>query len=282
MNSLEHMRKVASGSRDDLKRRVREHWAAEPCGTREVSVDDRKTFFAKVEAERYAGEPEIPKFARWERGRGKRVLEIGVGAGTDFVNWARHGAVLSGIDLTQQGVDLAGERLALEGLSADLRVADAENLPFEDDSFDIAYSYGVLHHSPDTEKTISEVHRVLKPGGTALIMLYNLRSWTAWNVWAIQCLAKLRPWKSPRWAVFHHLESPGTKAYTEEETRDLFAAFASATMRTSFLPGDMLSMSRSEKYRGALARFVFSVYPRPLVRWLGPRFGFARLIEATK
>jgi len=203
-----------------------------------------------------------------------------VGAGTDFVNWARHGAILTGVDLTQQAIDLTAERLALEGLEADLRVADAEDLPFEDGSFDIVYSYGVLHHSPDTARALAEVRRVLKSGGTALIMLYNLRSWTAWNVWAIQCLARLRPWKSPRWAIFNHLESPGTKAYTESETRQLFTDFETVTMRTAFLPGDTLSMRRSEKYSGSLSKLVFGLYPRPLVRALGPRFGFARLIEA--
>ncbi len=272
---------IESVSPDDLKPLVRAHWAGEPCGTRAVSRDDRRAFFAQIEAERYAGEPEIPKFARWERGRGRRVLEIGVGAGTDFVNWARHGAILTGVDLTQQAIDLTAERLALEGLEADLRVADAENLPFDDRSFDIVYSYGVLHHSPDTGSALSEVHRVLKPGGTALIMLYNLRSWTAWNVWAIQCLARLRPWKSPRWAISNHLESPGTKAYTESETCQLFVRFSTATMRTAFLPGDLLSMRRSEKYSGFLSKLLFGVYPRPLIHALGPRFGLARLIEAA-
>ena len=202
--------------------------------------------------------------------------------GTDFVNWARHGAQLTGVDLTEEGIALCRERLALEGLEAELRQADAERLPFDAESFDIVYSYGVLHHTPNTPQAIAEVHRVLKPGGTALLMLYNLVSWTSLNLWTFHCLAKLKPWKSPRWAVYHHLESPGTKAYTEGETRELLSAFRIDKMTTAFLGGDLLNMPRSGKYQSAAARFAFALYPRPLIRALGPRFGFARMIEATK
>ena len=265
-----------------MKSTVKGYWEEEPCTTRGVDESDRKAYFDQIERKRYALEPRIPLFARWERGRDKKVLEIGVGAGTDHVNWARAGALLAGIDLTEAGIELTRERLALEGLSSDLRVADSENLPFEDGTFDIVYSYGVLHHTPNTEKALAEVHRVLKPGGTALIMLYNLRAWTSWNLWAMHCLMKFRPWKSPRWAVYNFLESPGTKAYTEKESGDLFTAYSTVEMDTSFLGGDLLTMERSAKYSGLLPRILFALFPRPLVRALGPRFGFARNIEAVK
>jgi hypothetical protein len=126
------------------------------------------------------------------------------------------------------------------------------------------------------------VHRVLAPGGTALIMLYNLHAWTSWNLWGVHCLAKLRPWKSPRWAVYNFLESAGTKAYTTSETRKLFSAFSKVEMRTTFLTGDLLLMRPSERYSGLLPRILFALYPRPLIRLIGPRFGFSRLIEATR
>lgn len=268
---------------DELKSSVREHWEEEPCGTREVPDGDRREFFAELERQRNDWEPAILDFARFERGKGKRVLEIGVGAGTDHVRWARHGAELTGIDLTQAGIDLTRERLTLEGLESDLRVADAENLPFEDASFDIVYSYGVLHHSPDTDRCLDEVYRVLKPGGTALIMLYNVTSWTAWNLWAFHCLAKGRPWKSPRQAIYEHLESPGTRAYTAAETRELFKRYTTIdSMETAFLGGDLLRMPPSGEYQGVLSRLAFKLYPRPLIKALGPRFGFSRMIEATK
>ena len=273
---------AADPGAEELKGRVRAHWSDETCGTRGLSRDDRVAFFAKLEQERYALEPYIPDFARWQRGEGKRVLEVGVGAGTDHVQWARAGALLTGVDLTQEAVDLTSERLELEGFAPDLRVADAEQLPFPSDHFDIVYSYGVLHHSPDTERCIAEVHRVLRPGGTALLMLYNLRSWTAWNLWALHCLARGRPWKSPRWAVYHFLESPGTKAYTRSEIEQLLHEFRIQRLESQLLGGDLLHMRASKKYQGAHHRLLFRLYPRPLVRAIGPRFGFAWLIEAVK
>lgn len=276
-------RRAMQASEQLLKQDVERHWSDEPCGSRELPREDRIAFFAEHERLRYGFyEPYIPTFARFEEGRGKNVLEIGVGMGTDFMNWARSGADLQGIDLTQEAVDLCKERLALEGLQAKVQQGDAENLPFEDDTFDIVYSYGVLHHTPDTRRAIDEVYRVLRPGGSARLMLYNLVSWTSLNLWFFHCLAKLRPWRSPRWAVYQFLESPGTKAYTEGETRELLSRFHIESMKTEFLGGDLLHMSRSGKYGGLLGRTVFALYPRPLVRALGPRFGFARLIEATK
>lgn len=266
----------------DLKSAVREHWERQPCGTRDIPTENRRAFFAELERERYEWEPYIPRFARFERGAGKRLLEVGVGAGTDFVNWVRRGAIATGVDLTEAGVALTRERLALEGLAAEVRTADAERLPFEDDAFEIVYSWGVLHHSPDTARAIAEVHRVLKPGGTALVMIYHSHSWVGFTLWALHCAAKLRPWKSPRWAIYHFLESPGTKSYTRGEARRLFGAFSKVSVRTQLGHGDLLLMRPAEKYSSALHRFLWRVYPRPLVRLTGDRFGLPLLVEATK
>ncbi len=267
---------------DELKRAVRAHWQQQPCGTRDLPAEDRRRFFKQLEDERYRLEPYLPPFARFAEGRGQRVLEVGVGAGTDFVNWVRHGAQASGIDLTEQGVELTRERLMLEGLEADVRVGDAEHLPFADKSFDLVYSYGVLHHSPNTEQAIQEVRRVLKSGGRARIMIYHSRCWVGFMLWGVHCLAKLRPWKSVRWAIYHHLESPGTKAYTVAEAKTLFADFAQVEVRTQTSHGDLLQMRADRKYQKWPHRLAWSLYPRWAVRASGNRFGMALLIEAVK
>lgn len=266
----------------DLKDAVRAHWQAQPCGTRDLPTGDRRRFFDELERERYRLEPYIRDFARFERGRGQCLLEVGVGAGTDFVNWVRQGARATGVDLTEQGVSLTKERLALEGLEAEVLVADAEHLPFADASFDIVYSYGVLHHSPETQRAVQEVHRVLRPGGTALVMIYHAWSWVGLMVWGVHCLAKGRPWHSPRWAMAHHLESPGTKSYTVAEASELFAAFSRVDARTQLAHGDLLLMRPSEKYRSPTSELMWRLYPRWAVRLTGDRFGTALLIEATK
>jgi ubiquinone/menaquinone biosynthesis C-methylase UbiE len=267
---------------DALKEAVRRHWQAEPCGTREASPEERRAFFDGIERDRYAWEPYIKPFARFERGRGKRVLEVGVGAGTDFINWVRNGAVATGVDLTEHGVALTRERLALEGLSAEVMVADAERLPFDDASFDIVYSYGVLHHSPNTAAAVREVHRVLKPGGTAIVMVYHHPSWVGLMLWGLHYAARLRPWVSPRQAVFEHLESPGTKVYTVAEGEALFTDFARATVRPQLSHGDLLLMPPAAKYRGWAHRLAWRLYPRWAVRRLGDRLGTGLMIEAVK
>lgn len=267
---------------DALKDAVRRHWQAEPCGTRGTSPAERRAFFDEIERDRYAWEPYIKPFARFERGRGLKVLEVGVGAGTDFINWVRNGAVATGVDLTEQGVALTRERLALEGLSAEVMVADAEHLPFPDATFDIVYSYGVLHHSPDTRAAVKEVHRVLKPGGTAIVMVYHHPSWVGFMLWGVHYAAHMRPWVSPRQAVFEHLESPGTKVYTVDEGRGLFSDFARVDVRPQLSHGDLLLMPPAAKYRGWKHQLAWRLYPRWLVRRLGDRLGTGLMIEAVK
>src|SRR5437870_1994371 len=97
------------------KARVAAHWEAEPCGTRGVPDESRRQFFDRIEQERYAMEPYIRPFAQFESATGKRVLEAGVGAGTDFMQWLRGGARAVGVDLTGAGVGLTRERASLEG-----------------------------------------------------------------------------------------------------------------------------------------------------------------------
>lgn len=267
----------------ERKQQIKEYWESEPCGTRGVSDAERRRFFDQIEKERYDWEPYIPQYARFERGRGKRLLEIGVGAGTDFVNWVRHGAIATGVDLTERGVSLTKERLALEGLTADVRQADAENLPFESNAFDIVYSNGVLHVPPDPARAIAEAHRVLKPGGTFVGLIYNVNSWVGFMLWAVHCLGKGRPWKTPRWAIYHYLESPGTNAYTVDETRQLFSRFRTVDVRTQLGHGDLLLMRPGAKYnRNPLYLALWKLWPRWLIRRLGNRFGMAMIIEAVK
>src|SRR5581483_11122078 len=201
-----------------LKARVRAYWEASPCAASTSAAPfGSPEFFAEVERERYRLEPYVHEFAEFERWSGKRVLEVGVGLGTDFVQFVRAGADATGVDLTETAVDAVRRRLTQEGLRAELLVADAEALPFADASFDLVYSYGVLHHTPDTARAIAEVRRVLRSSGEARIMLYARPSWLAIGAWLRWGLGRARPWRSVSDVLAEHLESPGTKAYRRAE-----------------------------------------------------------------
>jgi ubiquinone/menaquinone biosynthesis C-methylase UbiE len=267
---------------DDLKRLVWCHWSDEPCGTRAADVTSRRAYFASIERHRYEVEPYIPAFADFEATCGRHVLEIGVGAGTDHVNWLRAGARAVGIDLTTSAVKLTRESAELEGFHANVFVADAETLPFRSQVFDVVYCYGVLHHTPDTVRAVRELHRTLKPGGVAKVMIYHRPSVVGLLLWTFYCLGRLRPWRSPRWAVAHHLESVGTKAFTLKEARRLFEPFRTVHARSVLGPGDLLQVNASMKYRSIPVRLAWRFYPRWAVRLLGDRFGLGLLVHAIK
>ncbi len=112
--------------------------------------------------------------------RGKKVLEIGCGLGTMLMNWAKNSAQCTGVDLNPTSIEQSKKRFELHGLTADIRLEDANHLPFEDNQFDYVWSWGVLHHSPNLDISIKELFRVLKPGGGFGIMLYNRKSLYQW------------------------------------------------------------------------------------------------------
>jgi SAM-dependent methyltransferase len=167
-----------SDAQQSLKDRVRAFWQANPCGTKFADAPvGTRLFYERVEEHRYTKEWHIPAAADFESARGLRVLEIGCGLGTDGAQFATAGAIYTGVDLTEAAVALARRRFELFNLPGTFRTADAENLDFADESFDLVYSHGVLHHTPDTERAVREVHRVLRPGGRAVVMLYHRDSY---------------------------------------------------------------------------------------------------------
>src|SRR6267143_3562365 len=161
-----------------LKERVRAFWQEHPCGTKFADANPgTRRFYELVEEHRYQKEWHIPDAADFAGASGLKVLELGCGLGTDGAQYARAGADYTGIDLTQAAVDLARQRFELFDLKGTFRTADAENLDFPDDTFDVVYSHGVLHHTPDIARAVREIHRVLRPGGRAIVMLYHRGSY---------------------------------------------------------------------------------------------------------
>lgn len=161
-----------------LKEQVRAFWQAHPCGTKFTDVEPgSRRFYELVEQHRYATEWHIPAAAGFADAKGKRVLEIGCGLGTDGAQFALAGADYTGIDLTEAAIELARGRFQTFNLPGTFSIGDAEQLEFPNDSFDLVYSHGVLHHTPDIAAAVREIHRVLRPGGRALVMLYHRDSY---------------------------------------------------------------------------------------------------------
>lgn len=161
---------------------VQSYWDRRPCNirhsTREVGTAD---YFNDVETRKYFVEPHIPGFAQFERWRGKRVLEVGCGIGTDAVNFARAGALYTGVELSSVSLDLARRRFDVFGLKGRFVAGNAEELDrlVERDSFDLVYSFGVIHHTPDPRAVIAAIRKIVQPSGEVRIMLYNRDSWKA-------------------------------------------------------------------------------------------------------
>jgi ubiquinone/menaquinone biosynthesis C-methylase UbiE len=265
---------------DEFKRRAREQWTGDPCGAdvaRHLEFGTRE-YFDQIEDYRYK------VYARWMKAdlpfsdyKGKRLLEIGCGTGTDLLQFARNGADVTGVDLTPRSIEIARKRFEVYGLRGQFLLADAENLAFPDESFDAVYSFGVLHHTPDTQKAIGEVHRVLKPGCTATIMLYNKSSFLYWGPIILKRgLLQRELFKMSAEEIMsrdaEYSETgarPLVKAYTPAETRRMFSQFAKCEI-------SVRQLNRTDMGRAGRLFSDGAIY------WLERKFGWNLIITATK
>ncbi|MGH9321223.1 MAG: class I SAM-dependent methyltransferase [Vicinamibacteria bacterium] len=225
-------------------------------------------FFDALERYRYDKIDYLRSYVDFPRYRGKKVLEIGCGAGIDLMQFARAGALVSARDLTENAVDLTKRNLAREGYSGDIRQGNAEALDFAEDTFDVVYSHGVLHHTVDTEKSISEVHRVLKPGGEAVVMLYNRISWFHFVSWI------------SRTNVEHKdKDAPIIRMYTTSECRELFQAFENVRIHVDRFPRKTVKFENLfAKLNNYLLVPFFEILPDAIRR----PFGWHIMIRANK
>lgn len=289
-----------------LKEQVRAFWQEHPCGTKFSDAEPgSRRFYELVEEHRYQKEWHIPEAAGFAKTKGLRVLEIGCGLGTDGAQFARAGAEYTGIDLTDAAIDLARRRFELFQLPGTFRTADAENLDFANDSFDLVYSHGVLHHTPDTAGAVREIYRVLRPGGRAVVMLYHRDSYNyRVNISMLRRAGvHLLRWDAgvkfvhlltaePEDALREHSRrlkaeraylsseeflsqntdgagNPLARVYSRQEARELFKGFSRVELRTHFLNKRWLPV-------------LGSVLPRSLESQMASRWGWHLWVYGTK
>jgi ubiquinone/menaquinone biosynthesis C-methylase UbiE len=254
---------VAPVVHDKLTRQIQDFWSrrvnAERIMGKSVSNHNRgeDKYFADLEAQRYRSHRHLlPWISSMQSG--KSVLEIGSGVGLDTFNMAKYGMLVTALDLTVVAVSAARQRFAAHHLAGNFCVSDACNLPIADNRFDYVYSFGVLHHVADTVKSIKEVHRVLKDGGQARIMLYNRYSLNE----LVHRLVKV-PFEDKDELC------PVVRRYTADEVRELFKDFARLEQKLEYVFGEGYGK-------------LFDLTPRWLHNFLSRHWGWHIMITATK
>lgn len=206
---------------------VEGYWNSRPCNIRHsAKAVGTREYFDEVESRKYTVEPHIPEFAEFERWAGKKVLEIGCGIGTDTINFARHGAQVTAVDLSNQSLEVARKRARVFGFEDRIQFfhADAEELTkyIPADAYDLVYSFGVIHHTPHPERVLEQLRNYAKPGATVKIMVYHRWSWKV--LWILFIYGKGRFWRMDQLiAKYSEAQTgcPVTYAYSKRQARKM-------------------------------------------------------------
>jgi len=254
-------------SQADLISRIAVYWNAH---IHDLSITTHAAgtpgFFQELDQYRYDKLNYLPRLVHFSSYKGKNLLEVGCGAGIDLVRFAREGANVTGIDLSKIAIDLAYKNFMQSGLNADLFVMNGECMQFADNMFDVVYAHGVLQYTADTEKMIAEIHRVLRPGGEAIMMVYNKNSWL--NL--MRNVAKV---------PLEHEDAPVLRKFSVSELKQLLRPFQDYRIIPERFP---VKTKLHSGWKGRLFNNVFvgafNLMPRP---WIRP-FGWHLMAFAVK
>jgi ubiquinone/menaquinone biosynthesis C-methylase UbiE len=268
-------RQIETG--DAYKDEVQDQWNNNPCGSHYVNEAEHHTLDWYLEVERYRYEEYAPWMydtMEFSHHAGKTLLEIGGGLGTDHVQFAKHGAITTDVDLSAGHLAFAQENFRLRGLKGTFVHHDAEELPFSNSMFDVVYSNGVIHHTPNTQQVVDEIYRVLKPGGKAIIMVYAENSLHYWlNLVTVLGLRQhLLDSMSIGEIMSRHVE------ITENDARPLVKVYTKRRLWKLFARFDRISIVQRQMVRAEVP---------PLLNWIplpmmGQLMGWNLVIKAYK
>ncbi len=265
--------------------RVKEFWDARPCNIRHSPKPiGTREYFDEVEARKYFVEPHIPRFAQFERWKGKKVLEIGCGIGTDTINFARHGAYVTAVELSERSLEIGRKRAEVYGLSDRIHfyLGNAEELSrfVPVDTYDLLYSFGVIHHTPHPERVIEQMRYYVQPGSIVKIMVYHRYAWKV--LWILLTYGKGQFWRLAE-IVARHSEAqtgcPITYTFTRREVQNLLEqyGFSVTDMQVEHIFPYRISDYIQYRY---VKVWYFRWMPQVLFRWLERHFGWHLCVTA--
>ena len=260
-------------------------WDRRPCNIRHSPKPvGTREYFDEVEARKYFVEPHIARFAEFPRWCGKKVLEIGCGIGTDTINFARNGASVTATDISTKSLEIVEQRAEVFGVqdAVHFYCVNAENLApsLPDQTFDLVYSFGAIHHTPHPDRVIAQIRRYVRPGSVVKIMVYHRRSWKV--LWILLTYGKGRFWRL-RELVAKHSEAqtgcPVTYCFTRREIRELFERHG---FRVKEIWVDHIFPYRVTDYLAYRYRRVwyFRWMPQAVFCWLERHFGWHLCVTA--
>ena len=277
--------KTTASFEDTPLSKVRDYWNARPCNIRHSPKPvGTRDYFDEVEARKYFVEYHIPGFAEFERWRGKRVLEIGCGIGTDSINFARHGAQVTAVDLTEKSLELARQRARVYGLDDRITFLQANAEKLSDyvpaEPYDLVYSFGVIHHTPHPDHVLEQIRKFVTPDSTVKIMVYNRWSWKV--LWILFVYGKGQFWKLNR-LIAEYSEAqtgcPVTYSYSRTSGRRWLEnhGFRVISARADHIFPYSIPEYVQYRYRKV---WYFRWMPKPLFRALERAFGWHLCLTA--